>query len=365
MNAPPRSRNKARVEERRLGLGLAVALVGHLLVGAIVAAGEVAPSRHLPWPPPNAEVEIAIESATPFPDSVPLAASAEGAARGEPRGHARLETGPPAVARRGDELPVADPLRAGEPIANASDGGAVDPKGAGSSGAAGSGGADGTEGWSFGPGPVDLGLGRPGGLGVVAAQQAASAPTPTKDVAGLREALDARDQELGLGRAGPLLRATEDAVREGAGPDGKATFLVSVDRNGLVDVTLENADKEADAWRRLIAAIKTNAEKGKPVRLPPNARALVAKIEIEAEIRWPDGRRVKDTQKPSGFYAEPPAVGSAGVKLPDVGFEANGKVCQMRGSLGTLSIGGGCSPENIGQVSTRVVHGRIVREQRL
>lgn len=223
----------------------------------------------------------------------------------------------------------------------------------------------GGEGWSFDPvARRDIAIGKSGTIGPVAST--VRMPRAPKSSYGLAGALDARDREVGMTRAGPLLTATEDAVREGRGPvEGKATFLVSVDHSGAVAVTLENADKEAEAWKGLIAAIQSKAEHGKPVRIPPNARGVLARIEINAELVWPSGQQVKDTDKPSGFYAQAPAVSSAGVRLPDVGVEIQGKICSARLSVTSLSIAGGCSVENIGMPSQRVVHGRIAEERRL
>jgi hypothetical protein len=194
---------------------------------------------------------------------------------------------------------------------------------------------------------------------------------------GIVEALDARDRDLGLSRSGPVLAAVEDAARDGSAPtEGRAVFVVTVDREKGVSVTLRDADKNVDAWRALAELVKAKAI-GKPTRIPPGARGIVAHIEVSAAVTWPDGRRVRDTEKGAEGEIKGFTVHEDGtLETPRAGVQVHGKVCDATLRTPGLRVGGGwiqiidpisgkCSVENIGTTAQRIVHGRILSEGRL
>lgn len=372
---------EGRTREGRFAIGLGIALLVHAVGVGVVATRRLATR---PRSIATAVVSSDDDEGTDFtidetPFETPTAAIAETppdpslAAVAERDGTSAI-TAPRAAAGLGSAEGLAAMAAGREANAEGAPGAGTERGAANGDGTAG---GEGNGTWSLSVAPIDLGLGKSGSLGAAGrgAELRPGEPelVPKPDPGGLNRALTARDRELGMGRGGPVLAAVEQAIRDGNGPDGKATFVVRVDRNGTVDVNLRTAERNPQSWRELAAGIQAQMKKARPIRFAPKSDALEVTIQVEADLRWPDGRRVEDTSKPGGFYAEP-GILAAGQKkpvaagkgaLPDVGFEAHGKICDLRISLATLSIGGGCSPENAGVAARRVVHGRIVDEQSL
>lgn len=227
--------------------------------------------------------------------------------------------------------------------------------------------------WSFSTtAPVDVLAARPL-VGPVTPEPAPapSAARPPSRTGGLVEGLDARDREVGLGHGGPVLSAVEEAARvpgESA-PEGHATFEVTVHRSGSVNVSVRNATD--GTWESLREAIVRGVA-AKRVTLPTSASGMRFVIAIDARVQWPDGKRSADVgTKPllsmGPGSKTPNQPGLSFQNVPMVGVVHQGKVCSVGGAVypGFVAIGGGCSPENIGQPAARIVHGRIESEARL
>jgi hypothetical protein len=168
-----------------------------------------------------------------------------------------------------------------------------------------------------------------------------------------------------------VVTALEEVARaEDAPARGVATFDVLVDRNGGAEVHLESADSEVDAWSRLSRAMADVVARRR-VRIPDGAEALRVTVQLDARVTLPDGR----DPRTFGAYAE-----TTGLKLgkdsmvaesvPGVTAGVRGKVCGVgiHAGLEGLAVGGpiqlvgGCSPENIGAVPVRIVHGKEISE---
>jgi hypothetical protein len=213
--------------------------------------------------------------------------------------------------------------------------------------------------WSFPssrPSGVALGdlLGSKGlviGPAGAASGSVAEAP-PARGVSrtgGLIEGLDQADFAKGQGRGGAILASVEAAARSNDAPmTGKVIFDVTVDRQNVVTVAVVSASEDFNGWSNLAGAIATGV-RSKHTRIPPSARGLHVRVQIDAAVKYPDGRDVRST----GGFVDPDHL-TIGVQ---------GKVCGI--GLNPLGIGGGCSPENIGGVAARVVSGRVLGESRI
>jgi hypothetical protein len=196
--------------------------------------------------------------------------------------------------------------------------------------------------------------------------------------------LDADDVARGFGRGGPLQAAVLQAAR---GPDapatGDATFEVRVHPDGTVSASILDASSDRLAWSNLSKAIVA-ATRARAVRMPPNGKGLAVVIQVEAKERLPDGREPKTLGTEFAATAGGITEGDGGttIGLPFVGLAHRGKVCSVMAGVGgpvlkiernesglpaifaPIGISGGCSPENAGGVASRVVHAKIVREER-
>jgi hypothetical protein len=230
---------------------------------------------------------------------------------------------------------------------------------------------------------------------------------------GVAEGLAEHDVELGLGRGGPILTAVESAARSGDAPaDGSATFEVFVFADGAVTVRLVSADGDAGGWARVGESAAHSVPPGH-VRVPPGTRGWRVVLRVDATTRLADGRAVRSLHGPRaslepsalqaamekkpgaedppppvvgpsdgvGMDHEPRPVGAVGQPsspkgagavaqaivqrvLPTPTLSVSGKICSAAVSPTPVgvSVGGGCSLENIGTRTTRTVSGRILSE---
>jgi hypothetical protein len=166
---------------------------------------------------------------------------------------------------------------------------------------------------------------------------------------GLVEGLDQADFAKGQGRGGAVLASVEAAARSNDAPTiGRVVFDVTVDRANVVTVSVVSASEDFRGWSNLAGAIATGVRSRK-TRIPPGAQGLRVRVEVDAAVKYPDGRDVRST----GGFVDPEHL--------TIGTQ--GKVCGI--GLNPLGISGGCSPENIGGVAARIVHGRVLGESRL
>ena len=166
---------------------------------------------------------------------------------------------------------------------------------------------------------------------------------------GLIEGLDQADFAKGQGRGGAVLASVEAAARSNDAPmTGKVIFDVTVDRQNVVTVAVVSASEDFNGWSNVAGAIATGV-RSKHTRIPSSARGLHVRVQIDAAVKYPDGRDVRST----GGFVDPEHL--------TIGTQ--GKVCGI--GLNPVGIAGGCSPENIGGVAARVVSGRVLGESRI
>lgn len=239
------------------------------------------------------------------------------------------------------------------------------------------------------------------------------APRRRSTTGGVSEALAEHDVAIGMGRGGAVLVAAEDAARSSEAPlAGTATFEVAVRSDGHVDAHVVDADGETEGWERVAASL-TSRVNPRRVRIPEGARGWRVVVLVDARVQLADGRDVRTLHglrgllEPSalskamagkgddrgsstgpggpnhvdGSPTDAPPLGGAlgrgptnagiGVAtglatrvLPTPTASVSGKVCSAALSVTPLGIGlaGGCSLENIGAGTSRVVSGRIVDE---
>ncbi len=217
------------------------------------------------------------------------------------------------------------------------------------------------------------------------------APAPVSTTGGLAEALEAHDQEVGLGPAGAVLSAARDAGHSDIAPQlGTATFAVTVLRTGVVDVQLTGASSNVDGWQKVAASMAAAIRRRPPTINPPRNGVHIG-IELVADERWPNGaparsegpsvavtgfalhtvdeakedlaRRNPAAIPPPGSPVEQPSL-KANVELPGVFIQGRGKVCSYKIGVTPFGLGasGGCDPANIGAPPQRVVSTRVTSD---
>jgi hypothetical protein len=217
------------------------------------------------------------------------------------------------------------------------------------------------------------------------------APAPISSTGGLREALEARDQELGLGPGGAVLSAVQEATHSEVAPQlGSAKFEITVLRTGGVEVKLAAVSSDVAGWSQVKERVAA-ALKRKPPRIDGGRNGVRLGIEVVARDQLPNGApavsepprievaapsfKAIDESKEELARRNPLAVSEpvphtnatplkANVELPGVFVAGRGRVCGYRAGLTVLgpAITGGCDPSNIGAKPTRVVSTRIVSQ---
>ena len=159
-----------------------------------------------------------------------------------------------------------------------------------------------TEGYGRAPAPsasIDLGIGaywKSVAMGAPVAEEpppvaSAEPPRPSIDQM-LRDSLEARDHELGLGSAGPLVSAAHDAASLAFAPDtGGATFEVVSDAEGRVtSANIVSVSADGPAWsdvaRELVSLMSS-----KRLHVPRGAHGYRARLRITAERALPAGSK--------------------------------------------------------------------------
>jgi hypothetical protein len=231
---------------------------------------------------------------------------------------------------------------------------------------------------------------------------------------GIDEGLAAHDVEVGLGRGGAVLVAAEEAAHAPDAPlQGFATIDIAIREGGVLDAHLVNASNDAEGWAKVAGALK-HIDPSR-LRLPPGSHGWHVTVRLEAKVQFPDGRDPRTLHgwraglNPSviqrqvegdpeargsstgaggpdhiadpGGHEPPPNGGALGGRqanspgvaliqgallrvIPAPTLAVQGKVCSLSISIvgPGIALSGGCSPENIGVGTTRVVSGKIVSE---
>ena len=276
-----------------------------------------------------------------------------------------------------------------------------------------------SNGWSFSPSTTRMELGAALSPDLVAPEPASGKghrpdASPRSTTGGVSEALAAHDVELGIGRGGAILSAAEQAARGGDAPvSGSATFDVAVHADGAVLAEVVSTDGNRDAWARVAEDLQRSVDPAR-IRLPPGGRGWRVVVQLDAHEQFADGRDVRSLHGPRvslapsalsaamegkedagvssagpggpdhvpGDAHDPPHVGGAlggktpvnagaGIAqalaariLPTPTVSVSGNICSASLTLTPMGVGlgGGCSLENSGTGTSRVVHGRILRE---
>jgi hypothetical protein len=149
--------------------------------------------------------------------------------------------------------------------------------------------------------------------------------------------------------------------------DGFAEFESVVPLAGKIEVALRRGGSDGEKWSDIIPLIRDGVA-ARHVFIPEGTRGMRFVVRVEAAMRLPDGKRLRDlgnkTFASSGWgWKDEPGLSSPGV--PMVGAVHTGKVCSVGAVTGLLVLGGGCSLENIGSHAARVVRGRVLSESRV
>lgn len=138
----------------------------------------------------------------------------------------------------------------------------------------------------------DGGAGAPGG---VASADPMYVPLEKRAEQSVKDALRARDQNIGLGLEGPVVHALEDATHAGFSPErGTATFLAVVDERGLViDLKILSSTASsangARGWEDVRQrAVRSLARAKIDMR---GVKRAELKIAVESEVLLPSGNR--------------------------------------------------------------------------
>lgn len=253
-----------------------------------------------------------------------------------------------------------------------------------------------------GQGRINLGLGpsawtrwMPRPMGSAAASIRPS-PNPERTegystTGGLREALEAHDQELGLGPGGSVLSAARTAAHSEIAPAiGRASFIAIVLRDGTVTVSLESCNSGTAGWTKVAEEMRKELAR-KPPTIQPGREGVRIMLEVTAEERWPNGSDVKgeaphlalelpkvhatDEALEQMKKQNPVAAGESSpdpsvpplkitVEPPGLWLKGRGKVCSYAVGITPtgLSLSAPCDPSNIGAKAVRVVGTRILKQ---
>jgi hypothetical protein len=171
------------------------------------------------------------------------------------------------------------------------------------------------------------------------------APPPVSTTGGLREALAARDQDLGLGSGGPVVAVAEDAASRSRTPvNGVAVLIASFGIDGAVaEVRVVDANGDRTAWDEVATSI-AQGMKARRVKVPPGAHGV--EVTVRVETRW---------QNPDGSDPDP-------YKVCIVGIPCNAGPHRRTIVISPLGIGGSIDPSSAAP-PLRVVHARVVHER--
>ena len=106
----------------------------------------------------------------------------------------------------------------------------------------------------------------------------------------MAESIAKRDQQVGLGPEGPILKRLAEEIRQSeTAPNSKARFRARIDRHGkLVAFELLDATTDYRAWRsvakRVLAALA-----GTELRVPKTGRGLNLDMSIDSRVQLPSG----------------------------------------------------------------------------
>lgn len=222
--------------------------------------------------------------------------------------------------------------------------------------------ADSDQPWSLArPAPYDLGIGTywksvatnaGGGPSSVSPEEPPRPSAPSLDRT-VRDALDAHDRALGLGREGPLMSAAREAASPSFAPDvGSAELDIESDSTGkVISAYVVSASGEVSAWKG-VARELVRLMSSKPLRPTRNGRGLRTHLRIVAERTLPSGAAYARSAGPAV-----PEEACAG--QPDPRLAGLGRKClagMPTGAKQTFDLA------DVGAKPSRVVHVHFLGE---
>jgi hypothetical protein len=196
---------------------------------------------------------------------------------------------------------------------------------------------------------------------------------PRRSSQGLRrsiaESIVKRDQRVGLGAEGPILKQLESEIRQShTTPNSKARFRASVDRQGnLVAFELLEATSDYRPWRELAARLLKSL-RGTLLRVPKTGRGLSLDIAIDSRIQLPSGADPGLAVDVLGIPVKK-GGGERSHKISILSVDPGGREMTIRGPGGQLIhlpeppkiviFGLGFDPVDIGAPAQRVVRSHV------
>jgi hypothetical protein len=200
--------------------------------------------------------------------------------------------------------------------------------------------------------PIALGIGGTRELNPFLPKHDEPAPTTADDgkaaERSVKDALHARDREIGLTPEGPVLSALRDATYDSAAPPkGRAVFVAIVDKLGVV-VDLRLGDGEAATWREVRErAVKTLASRKVTMR---GAGPVELRIEVVSQVTLPSGSE----------HHVSPAMSASKIEVPDSAKIGGGAADVVQSwTVGTFDL------SDVGAKRRQVVHARVVSSHAL
>jgi hypothetical protein len=193
----------------------------------------------------------------------------------------------------------------------------------------------------------------------------------------VRDALQDRDRDLGLGAAGPIVGVAEAVARASTTPwNSRATFEVVTDATGAVTtVRLIRASEAWGDWERVASDLRT-ALRRLALHVPPGAAGVEATLEVTSRLQLPSGHD-PDTEvtvfgvpvkKAPPTSKQPMRVDilKPDLKIVDVApspdLGAPIKLPEKQLVIGVTILGLVFDPTDLTPRPLRVVHARITRE---
>ena len=137
----------------------------------------------------------------------------------------------------------------------------------------------------------------------------------------MRDALDARDHDLGLDIAGPLVAIAEELTRPSDTPmNGRAVFEVLLDTEGNVrDVRVVDVSDSRGSWERLGAQLVATL-RARRIALRRKGKAMSALIEVTSRWGLPSGQAAGHVASDPFAKASPEGMQAGGhFDLSDIG----------------------------------------------
>ena len=158
----------------------------------------------------------------------------------------------------------------------------------------------------------------PGPMAPAAPESSVAPPAPSisKDRAGevVRDLLDARDREIGVGFGGPVATAAHGAALGGTSPQtGNATIEALTDAGGVVtSVRVLSGVPSAESWAA-VASATFAALRGRPLRVGGRSASVV--VRLDAKMQLPSGASGALKRKGAGAEFDLSDIGAVQLRV--------------------------------------------------